>query len=581
MEDARLSELSMVGFGSLLILARSGYPSFVPRVRRLAVRPPLRTSKFPLTVPYLSFRNFASFRFFGIPFANPPNRFEYATLFSGTQTTFDNTVPGPHCFQANDANVSEDCLFLNVFTPFLPGGRDRSPKLKPVMFWIHGGAFTGGAGSDSIFDGGSLASRGDVVVVTTNYRLGTLGFLALDDGVINGNFGLADQIVALEWVQKHIADFGGDPNKVTIFGQSAGAGSVRGLLASPKAKGLFQAAIPMSNLAGLDFATTFSQYLPIPEEVATVANPIIAQTGCTNEDPAAVRACLLAVPAATFVKLPVVARFFVVDGTILTSETLPLTGKAPGVSKVPTLWGWMAFDGAPFIGFPKDGQTFEQALVTLGIVNQTLAHAIALSPLFPVPSTGNHTLDIFNASAKVTTEVEFSCLDQATIVAAVENDVFESVFAYQFDRSYQTPGFSPNFPTCEAPITATHPLGDPTLPYLQCHSGELFYVFGTLGQVGLHFRDDEDLAFNQFILDTWASFARTFNPTPSTAFLEARGFQTTLQRVQSGAQWTEITKENMNGDQVLRRLNGPQSGFSAFVEKEQCEFVGFPFTFYL
>lgn len=150
------------------------------------------------------------------------------------------------------------------------------------MFWIHGGAFTGGTGNDPTFDGGNLASRGDIVVVAINYRLSTLGFLALDDGELNGNYGLADQIIALDCVQAHIKDFGGDPERVTIFGQSAGAASVRALLASPKAIGKYHAAIPQSNLAGSSYATTYSQYYTIEQEVAVAANPILNETGCAD-----------------------------------------------------------------------------------------------------------------------------------------------------------------------------------------------------------------------------------------------------------------------------------------------------------
>jgi carboxylesterase type B len=169
------------------------------------------------------------------------------------------------------------------------------------MFWIHGGAFTGGTGSDPTFDGGPLASRGDVVLVTINYRLSTLGFLALNDGVTNGNYGIADQITALDWVRAHIKDFGGDPNKITIFGQSAGAASVRALLGSPKAIGKFHAAIPMSNLGGLNYATTYSDYYTIPEEVNVAADPILSATGCANSTD--VLACLRAYSASGLVTL--------------------------------------------------------------------------------------------------------------------------------------------------------------------------------------------------------------------------------------------------------------------------------------
>ena len=144
-----------------------------------------------------------------------------------------------------DGEQSEDCLTLNVWTPALDG------KRRPVMVWIHGGAFTIGSGSQSLYDGSVLARRGDVVLVTVNYRLGPLGYLRLAD-VTNGKIpstgseGMLDQVAALEWVRDNIAEFGGDPGNVTIFGESAGGMSVGTLLAMPAARGLFHKAIPQS-----------------------------------------------------------------------------------------------------------------------------------------------------------------------------------------------------------------------------------------------------------------------------------------------------------------------------------------------
>ncbi len=144
-----------------------------------------------------------------------------------------------------DGEQSEDCLTLNVWTPALDG------KRRPVMVWIHGGAFTIGSGSQSLYDGSVLARRGDVVLVTVNYRLGPLGFLRLAEvtgGKIpaSGSEGMLDQVAALEWVRDNIAEFGGDPGNVTIFGESAGGMSVGTLLAMPAARGLFHKAIPQS-----------------------------------------------------------------------------------------------------------------------------------------------------------------------------------------------------------------------------------------------------------------------------------------------------------------------------------------------
>jgi para-nitrobenzyl esterase len=130
---------------------------------------------------------------------------------------------------------SEDCLTLNIWTPAADG------KRRPVMVWIHGGAFSSGAGSLPWYSGERFAQNGDVVVVSINYRLGALGFLCLP-GVSPGNLGLLDQIAALKFVRDHIAAFGGDPDNVTVVGQSAGAGSIAILMTMPLAKGLFRRA---------------------------------------------------------------------------------------------------------------------------------------------------------------------------------------------------------------------------------------------------------------------------------------------------------------------------------------------------
>ena len=133
---------------------------------------------------------------------------------------------------------SEDCLFLNVWTP----GLDKAQR--PVMVWIHGGAFTLGSGSDPQYDSYKLPERGNIVLVTINYRLGMLGFLRLKNATggkipATGNEGLMDQVTALKWVKENIAAFGGDPKNVTVFGESAGGMSIGCLMVMPSAGGLF------------------------------------------------------------------------------------------------------------------------------------------------------------------------------------------------------------------------------------------------------------------------------------------------------------------------------------------------------
>jgi para-nitrobenzyl esterase len=145
---------------------------------------------------------------------------------------------------------AEDCLFLNIWTPGTDGAR------RPVMVWIHGGAFAGGSGSQVAYDGSRLAARGDAVIVTINYRLGVLGFLNLNivtGGEIpaTGNEGLLDQAAALRWVKDNIAAFGGDPGNITVFGESAGAMGIACLMVMPAARGCFHKAILQSGAGSM------------------------------------------------------------------------------------------------------------------------------------------------------------------------------------------------------------------------------------------------------------------------------------------------------------------------------------------
>jgi para-nitrobenzyl esterase len=196
--------------------------------------------------------------FRGIPFARPPvgtRRLRPPAPEEPWVGTRDGARHGPPAPQ-NGSMVgamlgipamehAEDCLTLGVATPACDGAR------RPVMVWIHGGGFVFGAGSQATYESPAFVKRGDVVVVTVNYRLGALGWLALpglgeEEGGVVGNFGLLDQIAALEWVRECIDRFGGDPGNVTIFGESAGAMSVGTLLAAPRAQGLFRRAILQS-----------------------------------------------------------------------------------------------------------------------------------------------------------------------------------------------------------------------------------------------------------------------------------------------------------------------------------------------
>jgi len=230
-------------------------------------------------------------RFLGIPYAapplgerrwrapEPPARWAHtrpALAFSPACPQTPSALPG----MAGGAQ-DEDCLYLNVYTPRADG------KRRPVFFWIHGGGFTAGAGSQALYDGGALAERGDVVVVTINYRLGALGYLSLPGG--DANLGQLDQIAALRWTRANIAAFGGDPEQITIAGESAGGMAVATLLGMPDARGLFRAAVPQSGAA---------HNVHSPESSTRVVESFLQALGLPKADLAALRA----LPAAKLVE---------------------------------------------------------------------------------------------------------------------------------------------------------------------------------------------------------------------------------------------------------------------------------------
>lgn len=233
--------------------------------------------------------------FLGIPYAAPPigaRRFAQAepapqwtgireaTQWGASQPQPDDALSTLLGFAAPQLR-DEDCLTINVWTPAIDDRR------RPVLVWIHGGGFISGTSAAPVCDGARLSARGDIVVVSFNYRVGALGFLYLDDE--RSNFGLGDQIAALRWVRDNIAAFGGDPERVTICGESAGGGSVCALLAAPAARGLFRAAI-IQSAAPRGFITTDEAV----ERRERLLERLLEQAGSTSPEHADVQAWLAA-----------------------------------------------------------------------------------------------------------------------------------------------------------------------------------------------------------------------------------------------------------------------------------------------
>lgn len=520
---------------------------------------------------FVGYRNQKSFRFLGIPYADTPQRFKYSSIYSKKDQTLQATAYGSNCAQGGSG--SEDCLFLNIQTPYIPKAGSKK-QLRPVLFWIHGGGFTGGSGADSLSDGGNLASKEDLVVVNINYRLSTLGFLAIPGTDIKGNYGIGDQIVALDWVIANIAAFGGDPKRITIAGESAGAGSVRTLLGSPKAIGKYQAAIAMSNLGGgvtlgldSDYGTTYSSYLTIPESYAVAGPQIFSAAGCNGTDVSAQIACLTQVPATQLVGLPTVARYVVQDGTIVNTPNLILSTRNASTAHVPVIFGIIRDDGSSFSNYPKQPIANHSQGLQEGLgIDAANAQRIIDSGLFPLTNTGNLTLDSFNVTQRVATDKTFRCVDQSTVYSGTLSRAFEKAYYYQFERSID--GYDPN--NLGQPAN-----DDPNNPYFRFHGADMPWVFGTFNRL----RNEEDLWSGQLVSSYFASFVRSYDPNPDMRYLDQRGYGKVIEGVRRFGSWEKVGGGKRSGDEV-RLLDWPSRN-SGYVDVEQCAWLGYPLDYYL
>jgi hypothetical protein len=225
-------------------------------------------------------------------------------------------------------------------------------------------------------------------------------------------------------------------------------------------------------------------------------------------------------------------------------------------------------DGAPFLSFPTT--TNQTAYLT------SSGFSVPPADLFPLPSTGNATLDLYTMASRLATDGIFRCIDQATAYSALQNNRLDQIYYYEFDRTYQTKGW-PGTDVCDPPKTKDHPNGDPSKPYLKCHSGELYYVFGNLARQGLPMRDEGDLAFEQFVLDSFVAFMRNGDPNvDKCGWARARGYRSSVEMGEKAGKWVPARK----GKLTLRVLDWPRSFQSGFRELEQCESLGLGLGYY-
>jgi para-nitrobenzyl esterase len=430
--------------------------------------------------------------FKGIPFAAPPVgalRWKEPQPVAKWEGVRKATEFGARCMQGNifgdmafhDAGPSEDCLYLNVWTPKAAAGA----KL-PVMVWIYGGGFQAGATSEGRQDGEALAHKG-VVVVSMNYRLGIFGFFSHPElekespHHASGNYGLLDQTAALQWVHKNIAAFGGDPANVTIFGESAGSFSVSAQMASPVSKELVHRAIGESG-------AFFGRTLPAKTRTETEADG--AKFGESNG--AATLEQLRAIPAPKLLELALAAgngfRFGPnVDGYFFPESPAEIYKKG-NEAHIALLAGWNHDEGNYHGFFAKDAPTKENYAAKI----QTTygAGAAEVLKLFP-----GATDEQAQESAGLLATANFIGYSTWKWIEMQTQLAGPAVYRFEFDQA-------PPLPETGAAPGATP---------MAYHSAEIEYVFGMLKTKKLPWRQ-EDFDLSDQMGSYWTNFAKTGDP---------------------------------------------------------------------
>ncbi|KFO60511.1 Fatty acyl-CoA hydrolase precursor, medium chain, partial [Corvus brachyrhynchos] len=446
--------------------------------------------------------------FLGLPFAKPPVgplRFTEPQPPEPWEGVRDATSYPPMCLQDKVQGqyfsdiitnrkekvllqVSEDCLYLNVYTPVSTGKQEK----LPVLVWIHGGGLVFGAASS--YDGSALAAFDNVVVVTIQYRLGIAGYLSTGDEHARGNWGYLDQVAALQWIQENIIHFGGDPGSVTIFGESAGGISVSALVLSPLAKGLFHKAISESGTAGLGLFT---------DQPKEEAQKIAAVSGCEKSSSAAIVECLREKTEEELVQIALkMDSFFIsscVDGVFFPKSPMELLSEK-SINAVPYIigvnnceFGWgipMMMKFPPFVdGLDKD--------VARRILQSSLALFIKGITSEVVDRVYKEYMGDAESPAQVRDGLLEAMGDVFFVISAVEvaryhRDAGNPVYFYEFQhRPSSAEGVIPAFVKAD-------------------HGAEIAFVFGKPFLAGDATKEENTLS--RTVMRYWTNFAKNGNP---------------------------------------------------------------------
>nr|XP_033798110.1 fatty acyl-CoA hydrolase precursor, medium chain-like isoform X2 [Geotrypetes seraphini] len=452
--------------------------------------------------------------YLGIPFAKPPVgplRFSPPQPAEPWNGVRDATSNPPMCLQPQNMfrvvektlkakipplPVAEDCLYLNVYTP----AQEKKNSKLPVMAFIHGGAFVNGGAL--FYDGSALSAYENVTMVIIQYRLGVLGFISSENADRPGNLGLQDQIQALHWTQENIKHFGGDPDSITIFGESAGGISVSLLILSSLTKGLFHKAISESGVASMpDFI------ISDPKKINDFTNKVASLSGCEDKDSAAIVNCLRNKPEDELLNSPVIANIsivpVVVDGVILQKSPEEFLSGEMG-NPVPYLlgvnnheYGWL---------LPSMAQ-LSRSLQGLHEENITTFLLDFLEHLIPNPEIYKLVIEKYLEDTKDSTQQRDRMLElfgdwffviPTVKTARYHRDSGLPVYLYEFQHRPST-------------------YGDSKPDYVKAdHTDEIGFVFGTpfldTAASLLSNATYEEKSLSRKMMNCWANFARTGNP---------------------------------------------------------------------